>query len=170
MRGKAHLACGIIAGAGVSITGVLSGNLTVLDSVLLTVSSSFVCLLPDIDHPDSTLGHRIKPVAKFIKNNIGHRTTTHSGLWLILFGFLIFVCFGSWLFPVVLGAAVGFLSHLLSDTLTVGGVPWLWPLSRKRYRLTPIKSGHLDWLLTILTDIIIIGAAYGVFNYLMPKL
>ena len=163
MRGKAHLVCGIIAGAGISI----ATRQPIINSVLITGFSALFSLIPDIDHPQSTLGHYIKPVSKFIKEKIGHRTVTHSGLWMILFGFLLYRFFNTVYFPAVLGGFVGWLSHMISDSMTTGGVPWFWPLKRKRYGFTRIKSGDKDWLLVIFTDILMIGIGYAAANYQM---
>ena len=160
MKGKSHLVCGTIAGAAVSVLT----HQPIQNILLITGSSALFSLIPDIDHPESMLGHYIKPVSKFIKENLGHRTITHSGLWLCLFAILLYTSFNTMWFPVVLGSTVGFLSHILSDTFTVGGVPWMWPLSRKKIRLTPAKSGAHDWVLVIFTDILIAGAAYLVYN------
>ena len=90
MRGKAHLACGIISGAAISAVC----HFDILSSLLITGASAFFSLVPDIDHPDSMLGHLIKPVSKFIKEKIGHRTLTHSGLWLIFRNFFRYASFG----------------------------------------------------------------------------
>lgn len=161
MRGKAHLACGIISGAGISAVC----HFDILSSLLITGASAFFSLVPDIDHPDSMLGHLIKPVSKFIKEKIGHRTLTHSGLWLILYAFLLYRFYNTFLFPVILGATIGFASHLISDTFTIGGVPWTWPISKKKTHLTKVYSGSKDGIFVVLTGLIITGAGYMVVNY-----
>ena len=60
----------------------------------------------------------------------GHRGPTHSLLCLTLtaaVGLLLRATLTWWALP------LGVLSHLLLDTLTWGGVPWLWPW-KKRFR------------------------------------
>ena len=166
MRGKAHLACGLIAGAGVSFLG----NFSFFESLLIASSSALFSLIPDIDHPDSMLGHLIKPVSKFIKDHIGHRTITHSGLWMALYIFLCVHFYNTFYFPLIFGATIGFFSHILSDSLTAGGTPWFWPLKRRRYGFTKIKTGEKDGLLVVMADIILLGLYYLIWNCGIPYL
>ncbi len=41
-------------------------------------AASLLSLLPDIDHPESTIGRVFRPVSKKIQQKYGHRTITHS--------------------------------------------------------------------------------------------
>ena len=47
---------------------------------------------------------------------------------------------GWWL---VAAVALPYLSHLLADSLTHGGVPLLMPFTRRRFTLGLMKTGHL---------------------------
>lgn len=75
----------------------------------------------------------------------GHRGPTHS------LGFLGLALLGGWLLahfavlPVVFpwwALGLGVLTHLVLDTLTAGGVRWLWP-DKRRLALLPLKTGGL---------------------------
>jgi len=44
----------------------------------MMILCAFAALLPDIDHPTSTLGRRIYPISKLISSIFGHRGLTHS--------------------------------------------------------------------------------------------
>ncbi len=104
-------------------------------------------LAPDIDHPGATAGkflpkwwHRITP---------GHRGPTHSILWCALLGLLVGMI--QWyvtgavtgsrgeitLATAGLGVMVGAgaFSHVLADSVTTQGVPFFWPVVRRRQRL-----------------------------------
>ncbi|MFQ6010519.1 MAG: metal-dependent hydrolase [Candidatus Aenigmatarchaeota archaeon] len=72
-------------------------------------------VLPDIDTPRSHIG-RIFPFSGWIEENIGHRSITHSLL------FVVVAALGGGLGPLV-----GALSHILLDMLTPNGVQLLWP-------------------------------------------
>ena len=54
--------------------------------------------------------------------------------------------------------------HLIQDTLTKGGVPWLYPLKRKRFSLLPIRSGNP---IEIVFTIILIGIYIGGLSYVL---
>ena len=97
-------------------------------------------LLPDIDHPKSWAGRRLRPVSMVIGGVFGHRGVTHSLLAVV--GCWAALRFGtgavprSWAAPVV----VGYLSHLLGDLLTPGGLRLAWPL-RGTWALPLCRSG-----------------------------
>lgn len=40
-----------------------------------------------------------------------------------------------------IAVTVGYLAHLIGDTFTKGGVPWLYPFTRTRLRLTTMATG-----------------------------
>lgn len=108
----------------------------------LISASLLTCLLPDIDHPKSLLGQRLKWLSYPIARAFGHRGFTHSllavaaSLWL----FQINVP-DDWLLPadVLQGMTLGYLSHIVADMLTPAGVPLLWPC-RWRFRLPILRS------------------------------
>jgi membrane-bound metal-dependent hydrolase YbcI (DUF457 family) len=50
-----------------------------------------------------------------------------------------FVHAGWWLTAAI---ALPYLSHLMADSLTKGGVPWLMPLTKKDFTLGLMKTGH----------------------------
>lgn len=95
-------------------------------------------LLPDIDHPKSWLGQRLRPFSSGVASALGHRGVTHSALalaactWGLLRG-------GAprW---IVDPLAVGYLSHLVADLLTPGGLRLAWPL-RRTWALPLCKTG-----------------------------
>jgi inner membrane protein len=113
-------------------------------------------LTPDIDNARSTLGKRFGFVSRGIQHIAGHRTFFHSLIGLLVVGAFIWgaqYALGWGLYDlgfhragIALGAGsgpelnttsirgvaliallLGYLLHLVADSLTVGGVPWLWP-------------------------------------------
>lgn len=82
-------------------------------------------LLPDVDHPKSWVGKRLRPVSDLVAGVFGHRGITHSLL-------AVFGCW--WLLrhqavppAVAAPVVVGYLSHLFGDLLTPGGLRLSWP-------------------------------------------
>ncbi|HUD10807.1 MAG TPA: metal-dependent hydrolase [Candidatus Saccharimonadia bacterium] len=108
-------------------------------------------ILPDIDQPTAPLWRDL-PVGGIIGRVIdktlgGHRFITHSILGLALFGFLTHLLL-TFLHPIIPKVDVGYVwwafmigmvSHLVMDTLTKEGVPWLLPLPIK-FGLPPLKE------------------------------
>lgn len=96
-------------------------------------------LLPDIDHPKSWAGQRLRPVSTMIALVFGHRGVTHSLLALAGCWAALRYATGvprDWAAPVV----VGYLSHLVADLLTPGGLRLAWPL-RGTWALPLCRSG-----------------------------
>ncbi|WP_130834900.1 metal-dependent hydrolase [[Erwinia] mediterraneensis] len=108
----------------------------------LVPATLLTCLLPDIDHPKSVLGQRLKWLSVPIARAFGHRGFTHSllavaaGLWLLQINIP-----ASWPIPadVLQGMTLGYLSHIVADMLTPAGVPLLWPC-RWRFRLPLLRT------------------------------
>ncbi|MEH2921156.1 metal-dependent hydrolase [Samsonia erythrinae] len=99
-------------------------------------------LLPDIDHPKSALGQRLKWLSTPIARLFGHRGFTHSLLAIAAGIFFIQTRLPpDWLLPtdVYHAMIVSYLSHILADMLTPAGVPLLWPC-RWRFRLPLLNS------------------------------
>ena len=89
-------------------------------------------LLPDVDHTRSIIGRLMKPISIPISRHYGHRTITHSILFLISSSLVvkgIQVLF----FPSVPLFALFFLSmssHLIFDMMTIQGVPLFYPFKK----------------------------------------
>lgn len=76
-------------------------------------------LLPDIDSETSILG-------RFIHIPIGHRTWTHT-IWIpiMLFGLSIW-------YHIIIWLCLGYFLHLFWDSLSYGGICFLYPISKYR--------------------------------------
>ncbi|MEW5289529.1 metal-dependent hydrolase [Erwinia papayae] len=100
------------------------------------------CLLPDIDHPKSFLGQRLKWISHPVARLFGHRGFTHSLLAVIAAVALLQLKIPSQgIIPAdaFQGLVLGYLSHIAADMLTPAGVPLLWPC-RWRFRLPLLNS------------------------------
>lgn len=129
-------------------------------AVVVGATMCWLTMLPDVDH-------RL-PL-------IRHRGPTHSLLFAVLVGGG-FAALGNaagggldWLSvdPSTLsqlGFVVGFVAvaaHLLGDALTPAGVPLLWPLSERRYRLSLTRADNpmTNFLLFALGAVAVAGVA-----------
>lgn len=90
-------------------------------------SAILTCLLPDIDHPKSFLGQRLKWVSKPIARAFGHRGFTHSllAVFALLATFYLKVP-DTWIIPAdaLQGMVLGYLSHIVADMLTPQAFPY----------------------------------------------
>lgn len=123
-KGFTHLVIGIGG-------GLLLRNVFGIWGVAMAALGS---LLPDIDHPYSTIGRRI-PVADAFK--MQHRGWTHSLLGLGIFTALVAIIDTK----LAIGLALGYVLHLLADSLTPVGVAWFYPISKNRRHIIGIRTG-----------------------------
>jgi inner membrane protein len=155
----------------------------------ITLSTAIVAVLanliggitPDIDQPTAPLWRNL-PIGKYFGRmfgmlNGGHRFLTHSLIGLWLFGFaahwllqLVHPITGSVDLDLVWRAfMLGMLSHLIMDTLTKEGVPWLLPIPikfgvppLKRLRITTGKAGET---LLVFPALILFNIAFYFAHY-----
>ncbi|VAX77096.1 Putative inner membrane protein YdjM [Serratia symbiotica] len=102
----------------------------------IIIGGILTCLLPDLDHPQSFLGRRLKWISIPITTLFGHRGMTHSYLAIMAFS----ISLSSDLLSIIHiqlpedfihGMVVGYTSHVLADMLTPAGIPLLWPYRQR---------------------------------------
>ena len=144
MTGKTHLAAGILIGEAFRLYAGTRDLPLIAGMIILSGVGS---LMPDIDLPNSTISKRNKAtraVSSVTSRVFTHRGFTHTLPFLLITASLIFWILSKIKFqPYLLTSSyiVGFLSHLLLDSLNEKGVMWLWPLSDCRIYLAKIRTG-----------------------------
>lgn len=134
-----------------SIILTKSVNTLPFSTALVAIGACFIGgMTPDLDTPTSSLWQKIPAgtmVGKLLHPLLGgHRLISHSALGLIIFGwltrYLLNVASSTLLvnMDIVWWAfIIGYLSHLIMDSLTTDGVPWLFPISI-HFGFPPLKS------------------------------
>jgi inner membrane protein len=152
-----------------------------LSTVILCIFSNLIGgIAPDIDQPTAPLWRNL-PVGKYLgkvfdKMLGGHRFISHSIVGLVLFGFLFHLLL-VFLHPIMRHVnidyvwkafLIGMASHLVMDTLTKEGVPWLLPLPFK-FGFPPIKAWRITtgkWVETwVVFPLILVIDAYLAFHF-----
>ena len=116
-----------------------------------TLAFFFGVLLPDIDHPDSKLGRRVRFISVPIALVFGHRKITHS-LWMSA----LWIAGVHYQQPALQAMFIGVLAHFLADTVT-GRLPVLYPLKYNIGFDITFRSKLLEFLLAILILISAVG-------------
>lgn len=132
MTGKTH----IIGGVALSLA---FAPLTAQDPALMLGAGTIGALLPDICHSGSKIGRTLPLLSKLINTLVGHRTFTHSLLFLVIVGFLLnrFIANEALFW----GMLAGMISHYILDMATKNGIKLLFPFKLTvRFPLT-IKTG-----------------------------
>jgi membrane-bound metal-dependent hydrolase YbcI (DUF457 family) len=150
MTGRTHDLAAITA-LGVITFAQSPPSMTLGTALIALLANQIGGILPDIDQPTAPLWRNL-PEGKFFgrivdKGMGGHRFLTHSLLGAALFGYLAHLLLG-FLHPIMPHTNIGFVwwafmiglaSHLIMDTFTKEGVPWLLPLPFK-IGLPPLKA------------------------------
>jgi len=128
-------------------------NLGIATLIVALIANVVGSLLPDIDQASNRLWDLL-PGGNFIgkilkKIFLSHRTLSHSFLGVYLMykinEWLIFKIFNpTFVDPQIIFWAlmIGYVSHLILDGLTEGGLPLLWPIKWK-FGFPPIRSWRI---------------------------
>lgn len=144
MRGPTHALGGALT-ASLFITFNIPHTYPLL---VLSAVGGFAALLPDMDNSESTIEHisisGIQPFAIpawVIGKMFKHRGFMHSLLAVALLSFLLLGFFPQIPKEIVVAILLGYGSHIVLDSLTPDGVPWLYPI---------------EWRITLLPKILCI--------------
>ena len=96
-------------------------NSTPVVGIISTLAFFFGAMLPDIDHPESTLGRRVRILSVPIAMVFGHRKITHS-MWMGA----LWVAGSYYQQPALQSMFLGVVAHLIADAVT-GRVPIFYP-------------------------------------------
>lgn len=153
MMATTHLAFGVTTILGLSKFDLIDNSLPLLAAAALG------SLLPDIDHPGSVVGRRVKLVSVPVSMIFGHRGITHSLIAIVIMSVTIIWQVGSQ--PWIVALAIGYLTHLVGDWLTPSGVPFMWP-SRRKFA-SPIGFQTNSMTETSCMMLMMIVDAYAIF-------
>lgn len=149
MIGRTHDLAAFTA-LGVIVLSQPPRTVTLATAIIAVLANMIGGIVPDIDQPTAPFWRNL-PIGRYFGRVFGaltngHRFLTHSILGLVLFGFaahwlLVF------LHPIMSSVdidlvwwafMIGMISHLVMDTFTKEGVPWLLPLPFK-FGIPPVK-------------------------------
>lgn len=132
MMARSHVVVGLAAW----MVAAPLRHLPLLDPAYLALAAAG-SLLPDVDHPKSWIGQRLRPVSTALGRVLGHRGATHSAAAVL--GLVLLLQAGR--HPgAVCALAIGYASHLAADMLTPQGLPLTWPL-RLTWRVPIYRTG-----------------------------
>lgn len=131
MTYKTHVAGGLCAAC-------LACTFAKLEMPLAVIAISGLCAqLPDLDIAGSKINNQFGLAAKVIAKLFSHRGFVHTPL---LFFALTTLLYRVPFAPLYQGFFLGTFSHLLLDTFNRKGIMWLYPLSKKHFYISRIKS------------------------------
>ena len=151
MTGRTHDLVAVNTLAVIVLSQTNSHTITLSTVLFALLANQIGGIAPDIDQPTAPFWRNL-PVGGFFGRFFddlmgGHRFLTHSIVGVALFGFLANLLL-HFIHPLMPGVdielvwwafIIGMLSHLVMDTFTKEGVPWLLPIPIK-FGIPPIKA------------------------------
>ena len=129
-------------------------QITLATGLVAVIANMIGGIAPDIDQPTAPFWRNL-PVGKYVARVLypltgGHRFLSHSLLGVAIFGFgfyyllqLLKPSFPALDMQIIWWAfMIGFVSHLVTDSFTREGVPWLLPIPVK-FGLPPLKAWRI---------------------------
>jgi inner membrane protein len=151
MTARTHDLAAITALLGIVLLWQPLPTLSLGTVLVAIVANQLGGIAPDLDQPTAPFWRNLPiggVVGKVIDKLLGgHRFVTHSLVGVALFGYLLHLLL-QFIHPIIPGIdvnlvwwafMVGMVSHLIMDTFTKEGVPWLLPIPFK-FGLPPVKS------------------------------
>lgn len=156
MTGKTHIIGGITA----SLAFAQTSN---YETVLLVGAGVVGALIPDICHGGSKIGRKLPILSKIISTLFGHRSFTHSLLFLFLIGILLNSLVTNE--SIVAGILVGMASHYILDMATKNGIKLLYPIKvTVRFPITTKTGGAVEDVVFAALSLLTVYFGYGVFT------
>ena len=157
MTGKTHIVGGIAA-------SLAYAQFTNHDPIIMLGAGIIGALLPDICHSGSKIGRKFKLISKLINMLFGHRTLTHSLLFLVIIAMLL-----NSFIPneaVKAGFLAGMVSHYVLDMATKNGIKLLFPLSMTvRFPLTTRTGSKVESAVFSVLALLSFYFGYEAFSY-----
>ena len=116
--------------------------------VLFMVFSLIGACIPDID-------------VKF-----KHRKLLHN-IWVLALIVFVGMSFRIMNWDIAIALSIGFLSHLIADSLTHNGIMPLWPLTKPRI-VGPVRTGGVSEYIIAISIIVIIAYILGIIRIAIP--
>jgi len=126
-------------------------HVTLATAMVAIVANLIGGITPDIDQPTAPFWRNL-PIGHYVGRTVdrllgGHRFISHSVVGIVIFGFawhyllkILTPSFPNLDMDIIWWAfMIGFVSHLVMDTFTTEGVPWLLPIPIK-FGIPPLKA------------------------------
>lgn len=155
MTGKTHIIGGITA-------SLAFAQITNYDPFILVGAGVIGAILPDICHGGSKIGRTLPVLSKIINKLFGHRTFTHSLLFLVLMAALMNAFVPNEAFTA--GVLVGMASHYILDMATKNGIKLFFPIKvTVRFPITTTTGGVVESIVFAALSLFTVYFGYGVF-------
>ncbi|WP_017727828.1 metal-dependent hydrolase [Halalkalibacterium ligniniphilum] len=124
MKGPTH----ILGGLAAATISTQLFDVHVQETLYFYSAALFGSVIPDICHPKSMVGRMVPFISHFLLRIFGHRSVTHSLLFLFLITWLTNLLMINGAADIQAGLLIGIVSHLILDAMTPRGIRLLYPI------------------------------------------
>ena len=157
MTGKTHIVGGIAA-------SLAYAQFTNYDPITMLGAGVIGALVPDICHTGSKIGRKLPLLSKLVNKVFGHRTITHSLLFLVMFAALLNAFIPNE--AVKAGFLAGMVSHYLLDMATKQGIKLLYPFRMTvRFPVTTKTGGKVESVVFSILSLLSFYFGYEAFRF-----
>lgn len=139
MKGTTH----IFGGLAAAIIWQKYTKTTIQEPIFFYSAALMGSVIPDICHPKSLIGRRLPILSRTFSKIFGHRSLSHS----LLFMFLLYILIQQITFygmpSIKSGILIGVGSHIFLDSMTAQGVKLFYPLKLTVRLPLYIRTGSL---------------------------
>ncbi|KHF39894.1 metal-dependent hydrolase [Halalkalibacter okhensis] len=139
MKGTTHLIGGLTA----AVVFESQFSVTINEPIIFYSSALIGAIIPDICHPKSMIGRRLPILSKMFSSVFGHRSFSHSLLFLFFVYFLTDQLVFSFADELQLGLLLGIGSHIILDAITPQGVKLFYPIKMNVRTPIYVKTGSV---------------------------
>ncbi|MGG0663228.1 metal-dependent hydrolase [Viridibacillus arvi] len=159
MTGNTHILGGITA-------GLAFAQISNYDPLILIGSSVVGALIPDICHSGSKIGRTFRITSKIVNKIFGHRSFTHSLLFLLLMSFVMNTYISNE--SITAGVLLGMVSHYILDMATKNGIKLFFPVKiTVRFPLTTRTGSKVENIVATVLTIISVYFAFETIVHLL---
>ncbi|MGE7623191.1 metal-dependent hydrolase [Viridibacillus sp. NPDC096237] len=159
MTGNTHIIGGITA-------GLAFAQVSNYDPIVLVGFSVVGALIPDICHSGSKIGRTFRITSKIVNKIFGHRSFTHSLLFLFLMAMVMNTYISNE--SITAGVLIGMVSHYMLDMATKNGIKLLFPLNiTVRFPITTRTGSKVENIIATVLTICSVYLAYETIMHLI---
>jgi len=142
------------------LLSLLSMNFINVENILMFFSGVLIgSIIVDIDSFKSFIGRKSLGISFLVQLITGHRGIFHSLLFAVLFSGLLLLFNATF----AIGFFIGYISHLMIDTLNIQGIRWFYPFSKLRFKGFIEVNGFAETLIFFLILVLDVVYAYYLF-------
>lgn len=162
MQGNTHIVGGITA-------SLAFAQITNDNPFVLVGAGVLGALLPDICHGGSKIGRTFPLISKMVNKLFGHRSFTHSLLFVVLVALLLQTIIP---YPsIVAGLLIGMSSHIILDMGTKQGVKLFFPFNMSvRFPLTTRTGGKVEKIVFTLLSVLSLYLSYELISRFISEI